>query len=166
MTRTTPARLGMTCIAALMLAAAPAVAQTAPQAAKPVAEPQASPPTPGSEEWLRLRGETYHSAPESAQDPAEVSATAKLNESIAARNAAAEEAEAADQARFDSETQRWQADSARTSTARVQWESDVAAANAAQAQWERDHAAWEAEMAACRAAGRRCALPAPAPAPR
>ena len=159
MTRTAPARLGLACMAALMLAAAPAVAQTA----KPVAEPQATAPAPGSDEWLRQRGETYHSAPESAQDPAEISATAKLNESIAARNAAAEQAEAADQARFDSETQRWQADSARSSTARVQWESDVAAANAAQAQWERDRAAWEREMAACRAAGRRCALPAPAP---
>lgn len=156
-------RIGLTCIAALTLAVAPAMAQTAPQAAKPAAEPQAAAPAPGSDEWLRQRGETYHSAPESAQDPAEVSATAKLNESIATRNAAAEQAEAADQARFDSETQRWQADSARSSTARVQWESDVAAANAAQAQWERDRAAWEREMAACRAAGRRCVMPAPMP---
>lgn len=154
-------RIALTCIAALTLAAAPALAQTLAQAAKPATEPQATTPTPGSEEWLRLRGETYHSAPESAQDPAEVSATAKLNEGITARNAAAEQAEAADQARFDSENQRYLSDTARSNTARVQWESDVAAANAAQAQWERDRAAWEREMAACRAAGRRCALPAP-----
>ncbi|WP_291838077.1 cell wall hydrolase [Brevundimonas sp.] len=155
-------RIVLTCITALTMAAAPAVAQ----AAKPVAEPQAAAPAPGSDEWLRLRGETYHSAPESAQDPAEISATAKLNESIAARNAAAEQAEAADQARFDSETQRWEADSARSSTARVQWEADVAAANAAQAQWERDRAAWEAEVAACRASRRPCITPAAPIAPR
>jgi hypothetical protein len=156
-------RIVLTCIAALTLAAAPALAQTAAPTTRPVAGPQAAAPTPGSEEWLRLRGETYHSAPESAQDPAEISATAKLNEGITARNAAAEQAEAADQARFDNENQRYLSDTARSNTARVQWESDVAAANAAQAQWERDRAAWEREMAACRAAGRRCALPAPSP---
>lgn len=161
MTRTLPTRLGLTGLAALMLTVAPALAQTAKPAAAPQAAPQA--PAPGSDEWLRLRGETYHSAPESAQDPAEISATAKLNESIAARNAAAEQAEAAEQARFNSETQRWQDDTARSNTARVQWEADVAAANAAQAQWERERAAYEAEVVACRASGRRCILTPPSP---
>lgn len=163
MTRITPARLGLTCIAAVMLAAGPALAQTARLSAAPEQAAPLSAPAPGSEEWLRLRGETYHSAPESAQDPLEVSATAKLNEGIAARNAAAEQAEAADQARFDSENRRFQEDTARSNTARVQWEADVAAANAAQAQWERDRAAYEAEVAACRASGRRCILPTPSP---
>ena len=162
MIRTAPARLGLTCIAAVMLVAAPALAQTAKPTATPEATPQSA-PAPGSEEWLRLRGETYHSAPESAQDPAEISATAKLNEGIAARNAAAEQAEAADQARFDSENQRFQEETARSNTARVQWESDVAAANAAQAQWERERAAYDAEVAACRASGRRCILTPPSP---
>lgn len=157
MTRTLTTRLGLTCFAALMLAVAPAGAQTAAPQTAPVAAPQAA-PTPGSDEWLRQRGETYHSAPESAQDPAEISATAKLNEAITARNAAAEEAEVADQARFDRENQRYQEDAARSNTARVQWEADVAAANAAQAQWERERAAYEAEVAACRASRRTCVV--------
>ena len=160
MTRTAAAAVA--CLATLMMAAAPALAQSA----RPAAETQATAPAapaPGSDDWLRQRGESYHSAPESAQDPAEVSATAKLNESIAARNAAAEEAEAAEQARFNSENQRWQDDAARSSTARVQWEADVAAANAAQARWERERAAYDAEVAACRASGRTCITPSPSP---
>ena len=161
MTRTRPSRLVSACLAALMLTAAPALAQVKPTGA-PQTAPQATAPTPGSEEWLRQRGETYHSAPESAQDPAEVSATAKLNEGITARNAAAEQAEAADQARFNAENQQWRDESARAESARLQWEADVAAAAAAQARWERDRAAWEAEMAACRASGRVCLTAAPA----
>lgn len=149
----------LTCIAALTLAAAPALAQSA----KPTSAPQAAAPTPGSDEWLRLRGETYHSAPESAQDPAEISATAKLNDGIVARNEANAQAEAAERARIEAEAQRWQDEAARSNTARVQWEADVAAANAAQAQWERERAAWEAEVAACRASGRTCITPAPSP---
>ncbi len=156
-------RTVLTCIAALTMAVPPAMAQSAKPQAAPQPAPQAEAPTPGSEEWLRQRGETYHSAPESAQDPVEVSATAKLNEGIAARNDAAEQAEAAEHARFNSENQRWQDDTARSNTARVQWEADVAAANAAQAQWERDRAAYDAEVAACRASGRRCILTPPSP---
>ena len=156
MTRTTATAAAL---AALMMVAAPALAQTA----KPTDAPQATAPTPGSEEWLRQRGESYHSAPESAQDPAEVTATAKLNEGIAARNDAAEQADAAEENRFNSENQRWQDDAARSNTARVQWEADVAASNAAQAQWERERAAYDAEVAACRASGRRCILTPPAP---
>ncbi|MFN3557747.1 MAG: cell wall hydrolase [Brevundimonas sp.] len=160
MTRTTA--VAVACLATLMMTAAPALAQSA----RPAAETQSTAPAapaPGSDDWLRQRGESYHSAPESAQDPAEVSATAKLNESIAARNAAAEQAEAAEQARFNSENQRWQDDAARSSTARVQWEADVAAANAAQARWERERAAYDAEVAACRASGRTCITPGPSP---
>lgn len=156
-------RMTLCCLAALTLAAAPALAQTAKPTTAPTAPSASSPqaaPTPGSDEWLRLRGETYHSAPESAQDPAEVSATAKLNEGIAARNAEAEATEAAEQSRFNTENQRWQDESSRANTARVQWESDVAAANAARDQYERDRAAHEAEVAAC-VASRRCAPPSP-----
>jgi hypothetical protein len=136
-----------------LLVAAPAVAQQSTPAA---AAPRPAEPAVGSEEWLRQRGETYHSAPESEQDPAEVAATAKLNEGISARNTAAAETEAADQARYDTENQRWREDTARADTARVQWEADVAAAAAAQAQWERDRAAYDARVAACRATGRQC----------
>ncbi|MDQ8029397.1 MAG: cell wall hydrolase, partial [Brevundimonas sp.] len=92
-------------------------------------------------------------APESAQDPAEVAATAKLNEGIVANNEAAEAAEAADQIRFETESQRWRDESARAETARVEWEANVAAANAAQARWEQQRADYEARLAACRARG-------------
>ena len=82
-------------LAVLTLAAAPALAQTTrPQAPvqrttppqiTPPAAPAAS-PAPGSEEWLRLRGETYRAAPEAEQDPAEVAETSRLNAAIVARN--------------------------------------------------------------------------------
>jgi hypothetical protein len=78
-------------LAVLTLAAAPALAQTTrPQAPvqrttppqiTPPAAPAAS-PAPGSEEWLRLRGETYRAAPEAEQDPAEVAETSRLNAAI------------------------------------------------------------------------------------
>ena len=143
-------RMTLTAAMALAFAAVPALAQ--PQSA----------PTPGSEEWLRLRGEQYHRAPDSEQNPAEVAATVRLNAEIAARNAAAAEAEAEASASFEQRNAQWRAETARLETERVQWEANVAAANAAQAQWERDQAAWEAEMAACRRSGRVC-LSAPPP---
>jgi len=146
-------RLTLTAAAALTLAAAPVLAQTAPSPASA---------QPGSEEWLRQRGEMYSRAPDSEQNPAEVAATARLNAEIAARNAAAAEAETGAQASFEERNAAWRAETARLETERVQWEANAAAANAAQAQWERDQAAWEAEMAACRRSGRVC-LSAPPP---
>lgn len=149
-------RLILTALAALVMAAAPVWAQTAPAA-------PASAVTPGSEEWLRLRGESYNRAPESQQDPAEVAATARLNAEIAARNEAAAETEARATATWETETARWRAEAARLETERVQWEANTAAANAARAQWERDNAAWEAAMAACRRSGRTCISTPPRP---
>lgn len=161
-------RTTLACLAALTLAAGPAVAQSAKPVAGPTTAPTASTaaaaePTPGSEAWLRMRGESYSSAPDSEQDPAEVAATVKLNASIVAGNEAAERAEQEAMAAHAAEEARWRADNARASTARAQWEADVAAADAAQAQWIRDRAAWEAEVAACRASGRVCITPAAAP---
>lgn len=140
--------------AALTLAAAPVLAQTAP--APTNAEP-------GSEAWLRMRGEMYSRAPDSEQDPAEVAATARLNAEIAARNSAAAEAEAGATAAFEQRNAEWRAETARLETERAQWEANAAAANAAQAQWERDRAAWEAEVEACRRSGRICVTPPPRP---
>ena len=145
-------RLTLTAALALTLAAAPVLAQTAPS------------PTnaqPGSEEWLRVRGEMYSRAPDAEQDPAEVAATAELNAAIAARNAAAAEAEAAAAAAFEDRNAAWRAETARIETERAQWEANAAAALAAQAQWEREQAAWEARMEACRRSGRVCVTPAP-----
>lgn len=150
-------RFTLTAALVLGLAAAPVLAQTAPQ------QKQSAAVTPGSEEWLRLRGEAYSQAPDSEQDPAEVAATVRLNAEIAARNAAADEAEANGQASYDKENAAWRAETSRLETERAQWEADTAAANAARAQWERDRAAWEAEMAACQRARRVCVSTPPSP---
>jgi hypothetical protein len=148
-------RTTLACLAALTLAAAPAYAQTAkPGATTPSVA--ASEPTPGSDAWLRMRGESYSAAPDSEQDPAEVNATIKLNADIAAANAAAEAAEQRAQAAFEAQNQAWRNEVSRSNTAQAQWEADVAAAAAARAQWERNRAAYEAELAACRASGRTC----------
>lgn len=160
-------RLPLACAAAVLtLAAAPAIAQQAKTVA-PMAAPQQAPaPAVGSEEWLRQRGETYSAAPDSAQDPAEVEATSKLNAGNAAQAEAAERADAEARAAFEAENQRWREQQARSSTARAQWEADVAAADAARARWERERAQWEAEIAACRATNRACVVSEPPAAPK
>ena len=157
-------RFALAAMTALLLAGAPVLAQTASQKAAPppAAEKGAvSNPEPGSEEWLRLRGESYSAASEAEQDPAEVAATAQLNAQIAARNAAAERLESEGAAAFEAENERWRAETARLETERAQWEADVAAADAARARYERERAAWEAEMAACQRSGRTCLTSAP-----
>lgn len=149
--------------AVLLLAAAPSLAQTtAPQAAvKTTTPPVASAsPAPGSEAWLRLRGESYSAAPDAEQDPAEVAATIQLNAGVAARNDAAERQEREATAAWEAEQARWRAETARIETERAQWEADTAAAEAARLRYERDHAAWEAEVAACQRTG-RCLAPPP-----
>ena len=158
MTRFTPAA-----VAALLLAAAPVVAQTTPPQLPVKTTAPAVPaagPTPGSEEWLRLRGESYSAAPEAEQDPAEVAETIRLNAEIAARNNAAERREIEVAAAWQAEDSRWRAETARLETQRAQWEADADAAEAARLRYERDRAAWEAEVATCQRTG-RCLTPAP-----
>lgn len=163
MTRTTIAA-----VAALLLAAAPGFAQTKPSPGpvqttdKPVAPAgPAAAPAPGSEEWLRLRGESYSAAPRADQDPAEVAETTRLNAEIAARNNAAERLEVEGTAAWQAEDTRWRAEVARLETQRAQWEADSAAAEAARLRYERDRAAWEAEVAACERSRRVCVTTAP-----
>ena len=157
-------------IAALLLAAAPVVAQTTrpqapvqrmtPEQTTPPAAP-ASNPAPGSEEWLRLRGESYSAAPEAQEDPDEVAETIRLNAEIAARNNAAERREIEGTAAWQAEDARWRAETARLETQRAQWEADAAAAEAARLRYERDRAAWAAEVAACHRSPRSCVTNAP-----
>ncbi|GAA0612115.1 hypothetical protein GCM10009422_03810 [Brevundimonas kwangchunensis] len=159
-------RLPLACAAAVLtLAAVPALAQQAKTVA-PVAVPQQAEPSVGSEEWLRQRGETYSAAPDSAQNPAEIEATSKLNAGNAAQAEAAERADAEARAAFEAENQRWREEQARSSTARAQWEADVAAADSARTRWERERAQWEADVAACRASNRVCIVPEPPAAPK
>lgn len=151
-------------VTALLLAAAPVLAQTTPPQA-PVQTTRPAPataPTPGSDEWLRLRGESYSAAPDAEQDPAEVAQTIKLNAEIAARNAAADRADAAAAAAFERDSARWREETARLETQRVQWEAEAAAAEADRVRYERERAAWEAEVAACRRDPRRICETAPA----
>jgi len=156
-------RLTTTAMAVLLLAAVPVLAQTAPRGQVLPNTPvvSADEPTPGSEAWLRLRGESYSAAPDAAQDPAEVAETIRLNAEIAARNDAAERQERTAAAAWQAEDARWRAEVARLATQRAQWEAETAAAEAARLRYERDRAAWAAEVAACERTGRCVLAPQP-----
>lgn len=161
-------RFAIAAAAALLMAAAPAGAQTKPPQARIQATEQTTAaavpvttPAPGSEAWLRERGESYSAAPEAEQDPAEVAETSRLNAEITARNNAAERREAEGTAAWQAEDSRWRAETARLETERAQWEANAAAAEAARLRYERDRAAWAAEVAACQRSPRNCVTPAP-----
>ena len=138
--------------AALTMAAAPALAQNA----KAPADPE-----PGSEAWLRARGEAYRRAADADQDPVELEATARLNAEVASRNTAAEQSEARATAAYEQQNAEWRAETARLETERAQWEANAAAAEAARIQWERERAAWEANLEAGGRAGRGCIVAPP-----
>ena len=133
----------------------PALAQQAKPMPAPVqSTAPADTPVPGSEEWERLRGETYRAVPDSRQDPAEVAATSKLNAGIVAQNEAAAQAEAAIIASNDAAREAWQAE-----TSRIEAENArIAAENAAaQERYQRDMALYEQSVRACeQAGGRNC----------
>ena len=154
-------RFTLTASVALALAAAPVLAQTTPPQATVSAKVHTASAAPGSEEWLRQRGESYSAAPDTQQIPTEVAETIRLNAAIAARNAAADQAEAAAVATYERESVQWREQTARLETQRVQYEADLAAANSARDAWERARAAWEAEVAACERARRVCVTTAP-----
>ena len=149
------------CLAALTFAA-PVLAQTKPgmQGANPAVQAPAPAPTQGSEEWLRQRGEAYHSAPESAQDPAEVAETGRLNAEITARNEAAATLDAEQRAEHERAEARYRRDMEESDAARRQWEADKAASDAAQAEWQRSRDVWENMIRACERSGRRDCRPA------
>jgi len=147
---------------ALLLAAAPVVAQTTQPQSTVSGKVQVSPAPAGSEEWLRQRGETYSAAPDAEQNPVEVAETIRLNAEIAARNAAAEQAEVESAATYERQSAQWREETARLETQRAQYEADLAAANAARAAYERARAAWEAEVAACERTRRVCVTAPPA----
>jgi len=147
---------------ALLLAAAPVLAQTTAPQATVSAKVQTSTAPAGSEEWLLQRGESYSAAPDSEQNPAEVAETIRLNAEIAARNAAAERAEAESAATYERQSAQWREETARLETQRAQYEADLAASNSARAAYERAQAAWQAEMAACERSRRVCVTAPPA----
>lgn len=147
--------------AALVLAAAPVIAQTTSPHASVSGKSSSASASPGSEEWLRQRGESYSAAPDAEQNPTEVAETVRLNAEIVARNAAADQAESEATATYERQSALWREETARLETQRVQYEADLATANSARAAWERARTAWEAEVAACERARRVCVTTVP-----
>jgi len=136
----------------LITGAARALAQTGP-----------TPPESTTEAARLLAlGETYHRAPDTAQDPEELAATAKLNAMIAAHNEAAERQEANDTAAYAEAEARYRAEAAAAATLQANYEADQRTAAAARAEYDRARATWEAMIRACEASGRRdCRANAP-----
>lgn len=126
-----------------LLGAAPVLAQTAPD---PV------------EELLRARGESYHRAPDAAQDPAEVRITRALNDEIAARDALAENQERADREAADAAQARYNTEMAAAEADRARYDQSLRAAEEARRRYELELADWRATIDACRRGDRvRCA---------
>lgn len=133
-------------------------AQAAPRHA-PHAQTQSQ--TDPVAEMLRARGERYHRAPDSAQDPDEVRRTQALNAEIVAQNDLAESQDRANQAAQAEAQRRYQAEMAQTEAearaASERHDADLRAAAEAQARYEREMADWRATVAACERGDRaRC----------
>lgn len=139
-------------IAALAMFAAPALAQSVS------ATGQAQATTPAGQTsldaMLRAKGEEYHRAPDSEQNPAEVQETQALNAEIATENQAAAELEAAQEAGYERALAGAQADAAEIAAMNAKYEAELAAANAAKAEYDRAYATWEGLIRACEASGR------------
>ncbi|MDT4865205.1 hypothetical protein FQZ97_999940 [compost metagenome] len=146
---TLPFILSLTLAAAASQAAPQTQTQTQPVERDPVAE------------MLRARGERYHRAPDSAQDPDEVRRTRALNAEIVAQNDLAENQDRANQAAQAEAQRRYQAEmdltQAEARAASERHEADLRAAAEAQARYEREMADWRATVAACERGDRaRC----------
>tara|TARA_R110002167_G_scaffold37267_10_gene116871 strand:- start:1390 stop:1848 length:459 start_codon:yes stop_codon:yes gene_type:complete len=124
---------------------------------------QTTPPESAAEEaLLKARGETYHRAPDTAQDPAELAATARLNATIVAHNDEAARQEAANRAAYAEAEARYRVEAAAAATMQANYEADQRAAIAARAEYDRARAVWEAMIRSCEASGRHdCRANAP-----
>lgn len=151
----------------------PAAAQVQSQSTAQPA-PQAAPLDDAAQARLRAQGEAYHRAPDSAQNPDELTRTQILNAEIAAGNMAAADEEREAAAFHAQAVASHQEEEERAAGARAEYEATLRASEAAQARYNEMYAAWEAQVRACNAGDRRgCAAgPArfdptpPAPAPR
>lgn len=152
MTRTPITALALATL--LSISALPATAQQT----KPAPSPATAAPEPGSEAWLRQRGETYHPAPDSRQDPKEQLETSRLNAAVAEHNAQADQADADNAARHAEETEQWRLERDRIDAENARAAAAYATAvAAAEAENRRRIAAYEAAVAECeRAGGRNC----------
>ncbi|MDQ1154600.1 hypothetical protein [Brevundimonas sp. SORGH_AS_0993] len=118
---------------------------------------------------LKARGEAYHHAPDSQQTPEELAETRRLNDRIAAANAAADRADAAARLDYDAALARYQIEVRRNAE---QAQAAAQATRAAQERYDRDYAAWREQVRLCQSGVRSaCAAPAaatadPTPGPR
>lgn len=133
------------------LLAAPSLAQTPTRTPAPPKPAQSAPSDPVGD--LLRKGEAYHRAPDSAQDPDELRQTQALNDEIVAQNDLAENEDRANAAKHARALAQYQADLEQAESAaraaREQHESDLQAAAEAQADYERRMADWRATVAAC-----------------
>lgn len=142
MTRFTVAAL--TATAALALAAGPVLSQSA---------------APSVDAQLRARGEEYHRAPDTEQNPAEVTATQRLNTAVAVRNDIADQTEQADaEAVLDANVAaraEYSEDVAETRAENARRRAETRAAGAfnaeQQARYEKAMVDWRATVRACEA---------------
>lgn len=141
--------------AALSLLAAPVTAQTPGRAPTPPKPAQNAPSDPVGD--LLRKGEAYHRAPDSAQDPDELRQTQALNDEIVAQNDLAENEDRANAAAYARTQARYQAELEAAEAQRLRHEADMRAAAEAQADYERQMADWRATAAACERGDRaRC----------
>ncbi|MCO8019732.1 cell wall hydrolase [Brevundimonas diminuta] len=144
---------------ALSALAAPAGAQSTPRADQPQTQTQT--PSRDHVAEMLIKGERYHRAPDSKQDPDELRRTQALNAEIVAQNDLAENEDRANQTAQAEAQRRWQAELDQTDAdaraARERHEADLRAAGEAQARYDREMADWRATVAACERGDRaRC----------
>lgn len=119
---------------------------------------------------LRAKGEAYHRAPDSRQNPAEVAETRRLNAEVAARNTAAAEQEETERSTFLEAQVRHMSETEMSDEERARHEAAMQLSVEARARHEQEMADWRATVRACEmgdrvrcAAGRAPAMPTPDP---
>ncbi|MGO4410472.1 MULTISPECIES: cell wall hydrolase [unclassified Brevundimonas] len=156
-----PHRAALLAAAVSVLLAAPALAQTS----MPPRPAQTAPSDPVGD-LLRSKGERYHRAPDSAQDPDELRRTQALNEEIVAQNNLAENEDRANAAAHAQALARYQAGMEAAEADRQRYDAEARAAAEGQARYEQQMADWRATVAACERGDRaRCNAGSQAPGP-
>ncbi|MFC5373539.1 cell wall hydrolase [Brevundimonas faecalis] len=157
----TPRRSIRTVAALALVAALAGPLASQAQTKPPTSAAQTAPAADPVGDLLRARGERYHRAPDSAQDPDELRRTQALNAEITAQNDLAENEDRANAAAFAKAQAQYQAEleqaDASARAAQERHEADLRTAAEAQAAYDRQMADWRATVAACERGDRaRC----------
>jgi len=148
--------LHRTTLLAVALSTALSASLATPTLAQTPMPAQAAPSDPVAD-LLRSKGERYHRAPDSAEDPDELRRTQALNDEIVAQNDLAENEDRANAAAHAKAQAAYQAELEAAEVERQRHEADVKTAAQAQADYERQMADWRATVAACERGDRaRC----------